>query len=71
MNLSDQQIQTFIEAWRKDVGETLPFEVAETEARRLPDSISSVAESRKAKDDQLEGLDSLKMAWKGKMRHER
>lgn len=35
MNLSDQQIHGFIEAWRRDFGETLSFEVAKTEATRL------------------------------------
>ncbi len=37
MNLSDQQITDFIEAWQKDFGETLSFETAKAEATRLAD----------------------------------
>ena len=35
MNLSDQKIHDFIEAWRKDFGETLSFEAGKLEATRL------------------------------------
>ena len=37
MNLSDQQIQDFIEAWKGDFDETLLPEVARSEAARLLD----------------------------------
>ena len=37
MQLSKQQVQDFIEAWREDFGETLSFESAKTEANHLLD----------------------------------
>lgn len=35
MQLSDEQINTFIEAWKMDFGEILTFEDARAEASRL------------------------------------
>jgi hypothetical protein len=37
MQLSEQQIRDFIEAWRADFGETLSAEAAQSEAIRLLD----------------------------------
>ena len=37
MDLSEEDIRGFIEAWRKDFGETLSREEAESTAKRLLD----------------------------------
>ncbi len=45
MNLTDQQIQRLIDAWQKDFGETLSFEEAEKEAKRLVAFFMTLAEN--------------------------
>ena len=45
MNLSNQQIQDFIEAWRKDFDETLSFEAAKDEATRLVDFFAQMEDA--------------------------
>ncbi len=44
MQLSDQQVQSFIECWQKDFGEVLTPEEARAEAMRLLDFFVIFAE---------------------------
>jgi hypothetical protein len=44
MQLSDKQIQAFIECWKKDFGEVLPPEQARVEALRLLEFFAAFAE---------------------------
>jgi hypothetical protein len=44
MPLSDEQIQSFIEAWRVDFGEVLTPDVARSEANRLLDFFAAMAQ---------------------------
>jgi hypothetical protein len=44
MQLSDEQIGEFIEAWKADFGETLSIEEARAEALRLLDFFGQFAE---------------------------
>jgi hypothetical protein len=44
MQLSDEQIKDFIEAWKADFGETLPDEEARAEALRLLDFFGQFSE---------------------------
>lgn len=44
MQLSNEQIQSFIECWKKDFGEVLAPEEASVEATRLLDFFAALAE---------------------------
>lgn len=44
MKLSEEQIQSFIECWREDFGETLTRELATIEATRLLDFFAAMAD---------------------------
>lgn len=44
MKLSDEQVQSFIECWKKDFGEVLTPEEARAEAMRLLDFFAALAE---------------------------
>lgn len=75
MNLSDQQIQDFIEAWRKDFGETLSPEAAEKEAARLIDFFMQMEEGLRSQRTQADRPDhlpddqgNLKAVWENTMR---
>ena len=46
MQLSEEDIQSFIEMWEEEFGETLAPEVARSEARRLIDFFLTLAEER-------------------------
>lgn len=46
MQLSRQHAEDFIEAWEKDSWETLTFEEAESEAKRLLDFCAAMQEMR-------------------------
>jgi len=44
VNITDKQIQDFIDAWRKDFGETLSLAAAENEAKSLLNFFVQMAE---------------------------
>lgn len=44
MTLSEEQVQSFIECWKKDFGEVLTPEEARAEAMRLLDFFAALAE---------------------------
>jgi hypothetical protein len=48
MQLSDKQVQAFIECWKKDFGEVLPPEQARVEALRLLEFFAALAEMLRA-----------------------
>lgn len=78
MNLSDQQIQNFIEAWRKDFGEALSAESAEKEATRQLDFFMQMEEGLRSQRTQADRPDhlpddqrNLKAVWENTMRDAR
>lgn len=75
MNLTDKQIQDFIDAWRKDFGETLSADSAEKEAKRLLDFFMKMEEGLRSQrtkantpDPLLDDHNNLKAVWQKTMR---
>jgi archaellum biogenesis protein FlaJ (TadC family) len=69
VNLTNQQIQDFIDAWKGDFNETLSFEEARAEATRLLDFFAQFAEGLTAIRDRKEEVNTpdesdIKKAWR-------
>lgn len=72
MNLTYEQINDFIAAWKRDFGETLSPEISELEVNRLLEFFADMTEDRGAPNDRGQDLgegDGLKAAWKRTMSH--
>jgi hypothetical protein len=46
MHLTKEDINAYIEAWKADFGETITYELAESEAQKLISFFLSLAEAR-------------------------
>ena len=76
MKLRKEQVQAFIEAWQKDSGETLSFEEADVEAKRLLDFFAAMAEMLRRPEFNKDtvspastrDIDGARDAWKKTMR---
>lgn len=76
MELRKEQVQAFIEAWQKDSGETLSFEEADVEAKRLLDFFAAMVEMLRRSafdkdaipDTAVRDVDGARDAWERMMR---
>jgi hypothetical protein len=65
VNLTNKQIQDFVNAWKADFGETLSLEQAEAEAHRLLDFFNQMEEGLRSQRTKAKTKEdgSLRQAW--------